>query len=76
MRECVGFYICPVCFATSEEPSEHHDRRMVHCEELPVGDDRLKPIINSEGDLKSDAPRWFLEAVWRAAGMEYPTASP
>jgi hypothetical protein len=76
MRECVGFYICPVCFVTSDEPGEHHDRRMVHCEELPVGDDRLKPIINSDGDLKSHAPRWFLEAVWRAAGMEYPATSP
>lgn len=72
MRECVEFYICPVCFAVSETPGDHHDRRMIHCEELPVGDERLKPIVNKEGDLKTHAPRWFLEAVWEAAGMEYP----
>jgi len=46
---------------------------MIHCEELPVGDEKLKPIINQEGDLKSHAPRWFLEAVWEAAGMAYPS---
>jgi hypothetical protein len=45
---------------------------MVHCDELPVGDERLKPIINKQGDLESHAPRWFLEAVWDAAGMEFP----
>lgn len=72
MRECVGFYICPVCFLVSEEPGVHHNRQMIHCQELPVGDERLKPVINGEGDLKSHAPRWFLEAVWEAAGMEYP----
>ena len=73
MRECIGFYICPVCFAVSEEPGMHHDRQMVHCDELPVGDERLKPIINKQGDLESHAPRWFLEAVWEAAGMEFPS---
>lgn len=73
MRECIGFYICPVCFAVSEEAGEHHDRQMVHCDELPVGDERLKPVINNEGDLESHAPRWFLEAVWEAAGMEFPS---
>ena len=73
MRECVDFYICAVCFTTSETPGMHHDRPMVHCEELPVGDDRLKPIVNRAGDLKTHAPRWFLEAVWEAAGIEdYP----
>jgi hypothetical protein len=72
MRECIGFYICPVCFAVSEEPGLHHERQMVHCDELPVGDERLKPIISSQGDLKGHAPRWFLEAVWKAAGMEFP----
>jgi hypothetical protein len=72
MRQCIGFYICPVCFAVSEGAGMHHGRPMVHCEELPVGDERLKPIISKEGDLKGHAPRWFIEAVWRAAGMEVP----
>ena len=73
MRECVQFYICPVCFIVSEKPGYHHERRMIHCEELPIGDDRLKPVIDAKGDLRSHAPRWFLEAVWEAAGMEFPS---
>ena len=73
MRECVDFYICPICFTVSETPGYHHERPMLHCEELPVGHDRLKPIMDQEGDLKTQAPRWFLEAVWKAAGIEYPS---
>lgn len=73
MRECVQFYICPVCFFVKEEPGYHHERRMVHCEELPIGDEKLKPVIDTKGDLRSHAPRWFLEAVWEAAGMEFPS---
>ena len=72
MQECVQFYICPICFMVSENPGEHHDRELVHCEELPIGDERLKPVIDKAGDLKTHAPRWFLEAVWEAAGIEYP----
>jgi hypothetical protein len=45
---------------------------MVHCEELPIGHENLKPIIDADGDLKTDAPRWFLEAVREAAGLDYP----
>ncbi len=71
MEEC-DFYICAVCFSVSEHPGTHHNREMVYCEQLPVGDERLKPVIDLEGALKTRAPRWFLEAVWDAAGMEYP----
>ena len=70
MREDCEFYICPVCFATSEEPGQHHDHDMVFCQQLPVGDERLKPIKDLEGDLKTRAPRWFLEAVRDAAGID------
>ncbi len=73
MRECINFYICPVCFYVQESPGQHHGRRMVHCEELPIGHERLKPIIDAEGDLRTDAPRWFLEAVREAAGLDYPS---
>ena len=71
MKEC-DFYICPICFAVSENPGTHHNREMIFCEHLPIGHDRLKPVVDLEGDLKTRAPRWFLEAVWDTAGMEYP----
>lgn len=72
MRIDCEFYICPVCFTIRETPGEHHGHEMIHCQQLPIGDDRLKPIRDMEGDLKSRAPRWFLEAVWDAAGLEHP----
>ena len=72
MREEIDFYICPICFLVSDTAGYHHGRRMVYCQELPLGDEQLKPIVDGKGDLKSRAPRWFLEAVWDAAGMEYP----
>lgn len=73
MREYCTFYICPICFNVAEEPGKHHGRERVFCEELPVGDEKLKPILDNRGDLKTHAPRWFLEAVWKAAGIEeYP----
>ncbi|MDX1615622.1 MAG: hypothetical protein R3300_15020 [Candidatus Promineifilaceae bacterium] len=72
MRENCEFYICPVCFATSEAPGRHHQHDMVYCRELEAGDEELKPIRDVEGDLKTRAPRWFLEAVWDAAGLKYP----
>jgi hypothetical protein len=50
----------------------HHDHVMIYCQRLPLGDDQLKPIRDIEGDLKTRAPRWFLEAVWDEADMEYP----
>ena len=48
---------------------------MIFCKQLPLGDDQLKPVRDIEGDLKTRAPRWFLEAVWEAAGIEYIAAS-
>lgn len=73
MREDCEFYICPICFTTSEKAGEHHNHEMVFCKQLPVGHEQLKPIIDLEGDLKTRAPRWFLEAVWDEAGIAYPT---
>lgn len=73
MRSECEFYICPICFSVSEEAGVHHDHEMIHCKRLPAGDDQLKPIITAGGDLKTRAPRWFLEAVWDAAGLDHPS---
>ena len=57
------FYLCPICFEVSESEREHHGRVMVRCDAGEPGDERRKPVINGGGNLKSRAPRWFLEAV-------------
>jgi hypothetical protein len=71
MRTDCAFYICPVCFQTNMDGGRHHGHDMVYCRQLPIGDELLKPIVDSGGDLKSRAPRWFLEAVWEAAGIDF-----
>jgi len=61
MNENCNFYICSICFSTNEEPGQCHGLAMVHCGTFEPGDNRLKPLMDEEGNLKSDAPRWFLQ---------------
>lgn len=64
------FYICPVCFEISSEPGTHHGRLMIHCKDLPIGDEMRCPEFSLDGNLKSRAPRWFLQSVREAAGLD------
>ncbi|MCI0397160.1 MAG: hypothetical protein L0332_08455 [Chloroflexi bacterium] len=64
------FYICTVCFRTSETALECHGHRMVHCDGFLPGDPRLKPVMSRAGELKTRAPRWFWEQVQPAATDE------
>jgi len=57
------FYLCPVCFETSESGVEYHRHQMIRCDAGQPGDERRKPLVDDSGQLKSRAPRWFLEAV-------------
>jgi len=61
MNQDCDFYICPVCFKTSESEGNCHATTMLHCASLQPGDEQLKPLMDAEGDLRSRAPRWFLE---------------
>jgi hypothetical protein len=64
------FYICPVCFDISSSPGSHHGRLMIHCKDVPAGDAMLLPEFFLDGNLKSRAPRWFLQSVREAAGLD------
>ncbi len=57
------FYLCPYCFEVSEVAGDHHGHRMLRCNAGESGDERRKPVIDECGNLKSRAPRWFLEAI-------------
>jgi hypothetical protein len=59
------FYICPTCFAVSEHLLECHGHLMVPCNAENPED--CKPLMDSEGELKTRAPRWFINAVARIA---------
>jgi hypothetical protein len=58
-----GFYLCSVCFLTSEYRLECHGHWMILCDALEANDERRKPEMTARGRLKSRAPRWFTEAL-------------
>jgi hypothetical protein len=35
---------------------------MIRCDAGQPGDERRRPVIDERGNIKSHAPRWFLEA--------------
>jgi hypothetical protein len=59
------FYICPTCFDVSEHLIECHGHLMVACNAENPED--CKPLMDRNGELKTRAPRWFINAVARIA---------
>jgi hypothetical protein len=59
------FYICPTCFDVSEQMIECHGHLMVSCNTENPED--CKPLMDRNGELKTRAPRWFINAVARVA---------
>ncbi len=55
-------YICPECHWVSLRAVRHHNRKMVKCDAGVPGDPRSKPLFDAAGNLKSRAPRWWIEA--------------
>jgi len=62
-KEKRRFYICPTCFDVSEHLLECHGHLMVLCNAENPED--CKPLMDSSGELKTRAPRWFINAVAR-----------
>ena len=72
MKSHCIFYICPTCFNTNESPADCHGRAMIKYDACFSTGDQRKPAADSQGQFKSRAPRWFLEAVKgqvKAAGI-------
>jgi hypothetical protein len=63
MRFKLAFYLCPVCFAASERRERCHDHAMILFDPGNPEDFRRKPLFNRQGQLRSQAPRWFLEGI-------------
>lgn len=57
------FYICPVCFATADQPIVCHDHRMMPCQANSPED--CRPQVDRAGRAQTRAPRWFTQAVYR-----------
>ncbi len=69
MGDPESFYICPYCFSICDKDIHCHDHPMVHCIPGRWGVPARKPVSDPCGNLRSSAPRWYLEAVgWIQAG--------
>ena len=63
METSLIFYLCPKCFDAfeTEPPSHRHAVLRIDTTQLDV--ESRKPLMDSQGNLLSSAPRWFLEAT-------------
>ena len=50
-------YLCEVCFAISDKPSEHHEHAMIECDAGYPGDDCTRPVTDEAGRLLTHAPK-------------------
>ena len=57
------FYLCPICFATSETAASCHERAMIQYNACQHDARQRRPVVDSAGRLKASAPRWVLEAI-------------
>lgn len=55
------FYMCEHCFQVHAESRICCGHRMAQCDAGEPGSDRSRPLYTAEGELRSHAPRWWLE---------------
>jgi hypothetical protein len=65
MNASLVFYLCPNCFYASEMPDDGHEHALLRVDPGLPGDERRKPVTDSNGHILSAAPRWFHEAVFQ-----------
>lgn len=67
------FYLCQNCFHVADGKDEHHQRPMFHYTGFQAGDAQIKPVLDEAGNLKTRAPRWYVEKKWPHALVPRPT---
>jgi hypothetical protein len=63
MKSPFVFYLCPTCFYACDSPDNMHEHPLLRVDPGRPGDDRRKPITDSQGRVLSAAPVWFYEAI-------------
>lgn len=61
MAEQRIIYICPECFTMAEDPQAGCEHKMLRVDAGDPGDQRSKPLMDAEGNLKTRAPVWWVE---------------
>lgn len=54
-------YICPECFMIAEDPRNCCEHEMTRIDAGAPGDERSKPLMDEQGELKTRAPVWWVE---------------
>lgn len=65
MSQEPAFFICTVCFKTSDNAEQCHVL-MIPVVAGEPGDELRKPLINQEGRIVNPAPLWFIKAKQEA----------
>ena len=57
------FYLCPKCFEAFEAEPSLHQHAVLHIDTAQLDVESRQPLMDNQGNLRSSAPRWFLEAT-------------
>ena len=63
MESNLIFYLCPKCFETFETEPVQHWHAVLRIDTAQLDIESRKPLMDNQGNLRSSAPRWFLEAT-------------
>jgi hypothetical protein len=63
MRISLFFYLCPKCFEAFETQPANHQHAVLRIDIAQLDVESRRPLMDSQGNLLSSAPRWFLEAT-------------
>lgn len=65
------FYLCPKCFDAFETEPMNHRHAVLRIDMTQLDIESRKPLMDSQGNLLSSAPRWFLETTGMISRRQY-----
>jgi hypothetical protein len=57
------FYLCPKCFDAFETEPANHQHAVLRINPAEFDAEARQPVMDKDGNPKTHAPRWFLEAT-------------
>jgi hypothetical protein len=57
------FYLCPTCFEAFETEPTNHQHAVLRINTAEFDAEARRPVMDKNGNPRSHAPRWFLEAT-------------
>jgi hypothetical protein len=57
------FFLCPTCFHVAVDRAVDHPHPMLRIDAGALDDERRRPLIDAGGQIRTHAPRWFIETL-------------